>query len=277
MRGRYTPTESICEVLRILLPIQRNIIQSNNFNECVTEIPENECNFKKFFYLMIILEIFTLSISGLVFIKMGGLVILGNILNSKSENSVLSMPNYLERTSLFDRLPAEPDSIVFLGDSLTEQCNWNELLRNEKIINRGIGSDTTFGVLNRLKQITDKKPKSIFIMIGIVDISEYVDLTESISNYEKMLLTIKKDTPDTTIYIQSVLPVNESLRKAKNSDIVAFNAKLKVLSQKYDIRYVDLYQLFSTNNSLLANVSEDGVHLNGNGYAIWKEAINGYI
>jgi lysophospholipase L1-like esterase len=211
---------------------------------------------------------------------MGGLVIINKKLNyasiSQAENPDLLMPQYLERTSLFEILPKESDSIVFLGDSITQRCNWDELFGSEKIINRGIGSDTTFGVLHRLKEITDTKPKSIFLMIGINDIGENRGL-ESFSNYEKIILTIKKDSPNTTIFIQSVLPVNESLSRCKNSDIIAFNTKLKMLSQKYDIQYVDLYQLLSINNSLLPDVSEDGVHLNGKGYAIWRDSIKGYI
>ena len=238
-------------------------------------------NFKKLFYLMVILEVFTLIITGIIFLKMGGLVIINNKLNlasiSQTENSDLLTSQYLDRTSLFEILPEKSDSIIFLGDSITERSNWNELFGNEKIINRGIGSDTTFGVLHRLQEIIDTKPKSIFLMIGVNDIGKNRNLIESISNYEKILLTIKKDSPDTIIYIQSVLPVNESLSNRKNSDIIAFNTKLKMLSQKYDFQYVDLYQLLSINNSLLPDVSEDGVHLNGKGYAIWRDSIKGYI
>jgi lysophospholipase L1-like esterase len=230
-----------------------------------------------FFYLLIIIVIFILFISGIIFIKMGGFGLISNKTNSLSEKPDLLEPVYLDRTSLFEILPEKPDSIVFLGDSLIARCNWNELFGNDKIINRGIDSDTTFGVLNRMKQITDKNPKSIFIMIGINDIKNNVDLTESISDYEKILLTIRKDSPDTTIYIQSILPVNESLQSCRNSNIVAFNTQLKSLSQKHDAHYVDLYQLYSINNSLLPNVTYDGIHLNGNGYTIWKDAIKEYV
>ena len=73
-------------------------------------------NFKKFFYLITILEIFTLIISGIVFIQMGGLVIINKKVNppsnSQAENSDLLMPHYLHRTSLFETLPEKSDSII---------------------------------------------------------------------------------------------------------------------------------------------------------------------
>lgn len=58
-------------------------------------------------------------------------------------------PRYLDRKALFERLDCK-DKIVFIGDSITDGGEWNELLGRNDVVNRGIIGDTTNGVLNRL-------------------------------------------------------------------------------------------------------------------------------
>jgi len=56
----------------------------------------------------------------------------------------------------------EKESIVFLGDSLTEFYRTDEFLREFNIYNRGIAGDTTDGVLDRLESnVIVMKPKKI--------------------------------------------------------------------------------------------------------------------
>jgi lysophospholipase L1-like esterase len=57
-----------------------------------------------------------------------------------------------------------------LGDSLTEWGNWHELVPEHRIINRGIAGDTSSGVLDRLQEVIERRPKVVFVMIGTNDI-----------------------------------------------------------------------------------------------------------
>src|SRR5271165_261445 len=54
------------------------------------------------------------------------------------------------RRGLFALSKMQTASIVMLGDSLTEGGPWLELTGCPSIVNRGIGGDTTKGVLGRL-------------------------------------------------------------------------------------------------------------------------------
>src|SRR3954464_460041 len=54
-----------------------------------------------------------------------------------------------ERTSLF-RVIGQKAEVVMIGDSLTDGGEWAELFPQQDIVNRGIDSDTTHGVLARL-------------------------------------------------------------------------------------------------------------------------------
>src|SRR5438105_5617872 len=75
------------------------------------------------------------------------------------------------RRGLFALSKIEAASIVMLGDSLTEGAPWRELTGCADLVNRGIGGDTTSGVLARLDEVLKLKPRAIFLMIGVNDIS----------------------------------------------------------------------------------------------------------
>ena len=101
--------------------------------------------------------------------------------------------------------------IIMLGDSLTENTPFNELTQFRfHIKNRGISSDNTCGVLNRINRSGINNAAKIFILLGINDIGNGIELTESMKNYEAIINSIKKISPSTKIYIQSVFPVDHN-------------------------------------------------------------------
>ena len=55
-------------------------------------------------------------------------------------------PYYARRATLFDELPIGKKDIVMLGNSLTDGCEFNELLGNRHIKNRGIVGDIVQGM-----------------------------------------------------------------------------------------------------------------------------------
>jgi lysophospholipase L1-like esterase len=173
----------------------------------------------------------------------------------------------------------EQNKIVFLGDSLTQNCNWDELFQNQNIINRGIMSDTTKGVLERLDDIIKLKPKKIFLMIGINDLHDKsIDVVSE--NYSKILSVLEKKLPGTKIYVQSVLPINNNINKydIRPETIINLNAKIKKTCGDKKIQYINLYDKFKDNdNMLLKKYTIDGTHLNGKGYLVWKQTIEKYV
>jgi len=50
--------------------------------------------------------------------------------------------------------------------------NWKKVTGDSTVINRDIGGDNTYGVLKRLKDITDRQPSKVFLLIGINDIGK---------------------------------------------------------------------------------------------------------
>lgn len=184
---------------------------------------------------------------------------------------------YYDKVSMFDVLPTGSDEIVFLGDSITERCEWNELFSNSKIIQRGISGDITEGVLNRLQEITKRKPRKLFLMIGVNDLRRNISADSILINYNSILNKIKSESPSTKIIIQSVLPVNNNVKEAKTTSakVKVLNAKLEKLARDFNLEYVNLFPAFvNANGDLNEELTSDGLHINGKGYVIWKNIID---
>lgn len=189
---------------------------------------------------------------------------------SKFEN-----PYYLTRLKAHRSEAIAPKSIVFIGNSITEQGWWNLLFKRTDIVNRGIGGDNSYGILNRLPEIMQTKPSKVFLMDGINDITAGRSVDEITNNFIKMIEMCRNISPSTTLYIQSVLPLNDDYLayeglKGKNSEVVKLNAKLKEICAKNKLIYIDISSVLSDESGALrATLTKDGIHIQPEGYQIW--------
>lgn len=184
---------------------------------------------------------------------------------------------FYDKCSAFDILPVKEGRIIFIGDSITDRCEWSELFQRTDIIRRGISGDISEGVLKRLPEIIRRKPSKIFLMIGVNDLRRNLDIDhEVVINYAEIIQQIKKELPKTKIYVQSVLPVNNIVKDTKttNLKVKELNFKLKNLSLKEGVEFIDLFSQFIDENGNLKNeLTSDGLHINGTGYEIWSNLI----
>lgn len=239
---------------------------------------------KKTHNFSIILNVIFLFILLVFIVKFEVVKLVVNKINPTSE-SILNNTYYMNKVDIFNKMDINDNDIIFLGDSLTDNCEWSELFDNTDIKNRGIAGDTTEGILNRIDSITKSNPRKIFIMVGINDIGDGVSSDETIKNYKSIIDSIKNKSPKTEIYIQSILPCNSNLmdknernerRNIKN--ITKINEKLINLANSEKCIYIDLYKIFKdSNNELDSKYSIDGIHLNSDGYMLWKKYIYDYI
>ena len=184
---------------------------------------------------------------------------------------------YQGRMELFNSLQIPHSAIVFLGNSITERGMWHELLSGKPIVNRGIGGDNTFGVLARIQPVIDAKPKKVFLLIGVNDISRNLPVEVTAANYEKIIQRFKKGSPKTTLYVQSVFPVNDAILKAeyiknKGHLIIELNKRIKALAAQYNVPFIELYSLFNDGQgNLLPEMTNDGIHLRPAAYVKWVD------
>lgn len=197
--------------------------------------------------------------------------------------------HYNERVTLFERLnDIDSTKIVMLGNSLTENAanagDWNVLLRTKNVVNRGISGDDAIGITNRLVQILPYKPKAIFLMCGTNDMSHHLTAEQVFYKVKGVIDSIRVGAPDTKLYVQSLLPFNESFGRWKNlqgrtDDVPVVNQMLKKYCEEQGITYVELFPYFTNrhNNVLLRFLSVDGLHLSKQGYRIWSERLRPYV
>lgn len=186
---------------------------------------------------------------------------------------------YDQKLSMFEQMPAKDNCIIWLGDSITDGCEWSELFPNYNNLNRGVSSDNTFGVLNRLPEIIRRKPAKVFILIGINDIARNIPVDVILRNFTKMVERIQQESPRTKIYVQSLLPTNNQFTQFKNHQnkeavIQTVNKGIAQLAIDKKINFIDLYAAFQDKEGRLdVRFTNDGLHLTGAGYLRWKEVL----
>ena len=189
---------------------------------------------------------------------------------------------YARRATHFQTLPVGKSDIIMLGNSLTDGAEWNELLGNRHVKNRGIIGDIVQGLYERMEPILKGQPKKIFILSGVNDVSHGVDGDSIGRAMEKLITLIQTHSPRTKIYLQSMLPFNNDVREWKylvgrDQVVVDGNRALEAVARRRGVTWINLYPLFVDDNGhLRAELTNDGLHLMGEGYLIWRDAIKPY-
>lgn len=172
-----------------------------------------------------------------------------------------------QRLSQFAALhpQVQPGDIVFLGDSITEGGSWHEWFPGLPVRNRGIGGDTTAGVLARLKHVTNH-PSKLFLLIGTNDVTMGVKDPVILANLEQIVTTVRRTCPGTAVFVQSILP-----RKAKHAPrLQRLNAEYAGIAQRHGATFIDLWPAFADEQQRLrSDWTNDSLHLLGSGYAAW--------
>ena len=140
-----------------------------------------------------------------------------------------------------DDAPITDNDIVMLGNSLTENGgDWNGL-GWKNVRNRGIIGDVIEGIENRLHQILPGHPKKIFLLTGTNDVSHDLSTDSIISLMRHCITRIQEQSPQTKIYLQSLLPINESFGRykrlvGKTEQFPEINAKLEELAKSEAVK-----------------------------------------
>lgn len=190
---------------------------------------------------------------------------------------------YQQRSSLFRLLPITNGDVIFLGNSITNGSEWDELFGDPHLKNRGISGDVTAGVLNRLDEVTTRKPTKIFLLIGINDLAAGRSPDSVAHNIFRMADRINRETPSTRLYVQSILPVNDAFNKFPNhvnkgEQIKQANLMLKAGAAPNHYTFIDLYPSFCNNEGKLDTANtNDGLHEKGIGYMLWKHLVYPYV
>jgi lysophospholipase L1-like esterase len=198
-------------------------------------------------------------------------------------DSTIRPGSYKLRWDFFKSYPNSKKDIIFVGNSITQGIDWAELLQNNHARNRGISGDITYGVLERLREITEGQPAKVFVLIGINDIEHNIPDSLIVNNYRRIIRQIKAESPRTKIYFHTLLPVNNEFTQFKkhyNKDehIAFVNTELKKIAAEEKITLIDLHPHFlDASNKLDKRYTVDGLHLNAEGYKVWAGILKQYL
>lgn len=178
--------------------------------------------------------------------------------------------------------------IVFIGDSITDLYILDDHYADLPLAsyNRGIGGDTTSGVLHRLKvSVFDIAPSVVVLMIGTNDINGGIDNDEILQRYTSIIDSIYATLPEVDLYCMSIIPQNKDLETytqiqvdLTTAAILAINPRIQALAESRGATYLDLFSLLADENHLLIqSYSDDGIHLNQNGLSVWTALLKPYL
>jgi lysophospholipase L1-like esterase len=184
---------------------------------------------------------------------------------------------YPKRVSIFMKEPVVTGRIIFLGNSITQIGNWQMLLNDSTVVNRGIGGDITFGVLKRLDDVIRRQPSKLFLLIGVNDIGKDIPDAVIAGNIRKIIVRVQGGSPSTKIYVQSILPVNPDVPNFpqhydKQEHILRTNKLIRKVTEETHCTYVNIHDLFTDKKGRLdSKYTFDGLHLTPGkgGYEKW--------
>ena len=182
-----------------------------------------------------------------------------------------------KRPSHMSILAGDSLSLWFPPELLPEGKNW---------LNQGISGEKTHGLLKRLNLFDKTQPESIFLMIGINDLIAGISDRAILENHEKIISYLQNAHPKSQIIVQSILPHGsqqatwegrEKLLQIPNSRIRKLNQQLLAIAKKRDVKFLNLHPLFAdSRGNLRLELSTDGLHLNSQGYVVWRTALQLY-
>lgn len=176
-----------------------------------------------------------------------------------------------------------PRQTVLLGDSLTLWFPPDMLPGRRTWLNQAISGENSTGLRNRLHLLNNNSLDAAFIMVGINDLIWGGSEADLVYNIRQMISTLQTTHPDTRIVVQSILPHGGAAASWEGRDrladippdrIQAINAQLKLLAAETGIEFLNLYPLFVDGDGYLRpDLSTDGLHLNQEGYRVWRTAL----
>lgn len=190
-----------------------------------------------------------------------------------------------DRNSIIEYLPGSVDDILMIGNSITNGGEWAELFRDKNVKNRGISSDVSDGVLARLPQMLAVPPRKIFLMIGVNDMGNAPGKTpeQTVENVLKVVAEIRRLSPKTKLYVESLLPVNPTFPTFRSHTVLGdqiryVNRALREAAARNGYTFIDLHRNMTDRDGHLdARYTNDGLHLTWEGYRKWRDILSAYM
>ena len=183
------------------------------------------------------------------------------------------------RATYFSMMPISNDDVLVFGDEFIKNGEWQELLGNLNVKNRGTGWGYGGDIATTSKLVDatyantgveKKDAKAIFIYTGTGDCNGNTDIATVKSNYKALVDKVAQKSPTSKIYLMALAPTNNAT--TNTSRIAALNSYMQSLATG-NIRYVDTYTPLLNGNVANTKYFYPSNYLGGLGYVVMANAM----
>lgn len=196
----------------------------------------------------------------------------------RAATDILDDTYYKIHVSIYEAMPKNEGSVVFLGDSLTDYVPFSEIFPGVNIINRGIAGDNTLGALRKIDEVISLKPAKLFILLGTNDIVYNMTAETTAENLTAIIRRVHEGSPATKIYVQTLFPTNPKFDTHRPNDVIrAWNVKVKAVANETGCALVDTHSHMARDGILPIEYTVDGIHMSGAGVLRWMEFLAPFV
>lgn len=197
---------------------------------------------------------------------------------TNSNNNVKVEKKKKEDTKVID------NNYLFVGDFHTKKFEFSDFDLDYHYVKTSEDYMTTSKVLDDMrKNIYQYNPSIVFIELGLADLDKKKSTDDIVNNISDIIDSIKKNRSYATICIESIYPINRDVDdfdddaidgSVDNDDIIEVNKELKKLAEDKKVTYIDVFSMLEDKEKLSKDYTDDGVHLNKDGYKQVLKLIN---
>ena len=174
------------------------------------------------------------------------------------------------RATYFSALPISKNDVLIFGDSFIKNGEWQELLGNPNVKNRGTGwgnsgdiattskiVDATFA---EVEGVTKESPKAILLYTGTGDCTGSTDMETVKANYKALVDKILQKSPNSIVYLLTLCFRNNESHNKRIEELNGYMAGIPMAKEYANLRFVE------TGKQLLNNGEMDSKYIFSNDY-----------
>ena len=225
---------------------------------------------RKWLALSLALNVLGLACGAYAVKRMGGWRYMAHRLHT-----IHAWPGITQRQSQLELLPIDYGTTVLLGDSHLAHGEWHDWLPDERLLNRGVSAMAVKHVRAFAKKLPLHRASAVVVQAGTNDLL-FVDAGAALAGYEAFVDELIADASGAALVLCTVPGVNNEVRWTgiDPAEVVRYNDGVRDLAAKRGLGLCDLARtLGSVDGVLPAYLTDDGVHLRGEGYQIWASTL----
>ncbi len=178
------------------------------------------------------------------------------------------------------------DNAAIIGDSRSQGLMMYGDMPGANLTGMGVSEyniwdrayvETSSGTLTCLQALSRGTYDTIYIALGINSLG-FPSMEKYYENYCRLIDEVRALQPNAVIYVQNIIPVNETVLRAKNYaecfnnyNVRVFNEYIQRIATEKGLYFLDIFDLFldKTTGELISSASGDGLHVTSEYAKIW--------